>query len=113
MSRKGAHMSTQHTFDAVTPLTHALDSIWGRKAAEQVIMLTHLFCGENRKTDQSSLVSHQSGLYASSIFSMRKHKLCNKHNHETHTDTDTHEEDTHRPAQRNILFGLYLNYIHE
>lgn len=30
--------------------------------------LTHLFCGENRKTDQSFLVSHQSGLYASNIF---------------------------------------------
>lgn len=38
---------------------------------------THLFCGENRKTDQSSRVSHQSGLYTSSIFWMRKHKLCN------------------------------------
>ena len=51
------------------------------------IRVTHLFCGENRKTDQSSLVSHQSGLYTSNIFWTRKHKLCN----EEHTETYQHE----------------------
>lgn len=35
---------------------------------QSFLLLTYLFCGENRKTDQSSLVSHQSGLYASNIF---------------------------------------------
>lgn len=55
---------------------------WGRGASEidktqGATKGTHLFCGENRKMDQSSLVSHQSGLYTSSIFWMRKHKLCN------------------------------------
>lgn len=47
------------------------------------IMVAHLFCGEKRKTDQSSLVSHQSGLYASNIFWMRKHKLCEEGIHQS------------------------------
>lgn len=71
--------------------------------------MTHLFCGENRKTDQSSRVSHQSGLYASNIFWTRKHKLC-KYIHASGTQgnhtvflCNRHKIDTVLPRERSHL----------
>lgn len=56
-----------------------------------------MFCGEKRKTDQSSLASHQSGLYTSNIFCMRKHKLC------THTHTQGHQQSRTQKIERFLL----------